>query len=881
MNSGALFEGHWRSLEQAFADQLDRSSRRPLAVVTAGYPLLERLLRLLESSGRGDLAGVQFFPGIPGLAQKLSPLPSPRTPSPADLAACTLAALGDPERVSPGSAFLAGLLEQGIGPDEYRLVLESLPEEPGPAAWETLGNLEVFRRELDAVLPRRMDTLLREKPAPAFEGVFFYGFYDLNPGQRRFVRALSETTELHWFSPVHPSSPWRSVYSRTGDFLGKLFQGRRHRVDAGTPLSPLARLGDSLLLKKALSPPPGVQNILCGTGMGFDAALAGAVGDMLNTRPGFRVAVSARGDDRRRVLLSLNLAGIPTSSAVSLAWNSTPFGRFLLGVCSLKLWDLHHLEIQRLLSSGVVFGRSAAGYLEVVSDKGARYGMSALESLDMDFTKKLIRFHEDLPEKAPPPEYLRSLLLLAADPPGAPLPSSLLQDVFDPLLWRSRRIVDMEGFRTMLDAQMTDTGRELFPGRAGGVDVLSPEQLRGTLFDGVVVTGLEEEVLPSRTVEDPRFPTILRRALEMSTGDTREKEEAFILRQAFEAAGEKMILVVRTRDGEGRSLMPSPFISALLENRQVPALRIPDHAPDLMPAPPEPPFLLQAVQAERERLVHRYFGPHDGVIGPTAFTPPDRINATMLENYQNCPFKFMAQRVWKLREPPDNSVRSFPDPDSHGRMVHRSVELALTGKSVESAVESVLGEKDLKAELGSDAFAANYREVLLNRVTAVMEYFSLNGIRPLAGELELEGAIAGIPANGRMDILAESPEGLIALDLKTGNPRKTVNPLNRTNLFQLPVYYSLCPRKPELLGYLHVHHSGGPVLNRVTAGQVEEALPGVKARIRTIFDRIRAGIFPPSGDEEVCRFCMFGGLCRISPRDRLTGKEVPDAPASS
>lgn len=880
MKPGALFEGHWRALEQVFVRELEESSERPLAVVTAGYPLLERLLALLESSGRGDMAGVQFFPGIPKLALKLSPLPPPPPPSPADLAACALAALGDPDRATPGSAFLAGLLEQGIGPDEYRLVLQSMPEEPGPAAWETLGNLEVFCRELGAVLPRRMDTLLREKPVPAFARVFLYGFYDLNPGQRRFIRALSDTTVLHWFSPVHPSSPWRSVYSRTGDFLGKLFQGRRHRVDAATPLSSVARLGESLLTKRALSPPPGVENILCGTGMGFDAALARAVGDMLNTRPGFRVAVSARSEDRRQVLLSLNMAGIPTNPGVSLPWSDTPSGRFLLGVCSLHHWDLHHLEIHRLLSSGIVFDQSAAGYMETVSARGARFGRSALKSLNMGFAEELVRFHEGLPEKAPPTVFLQSLERLVGNSPGTPLPSAMLRDLLDPRLWRSRRNVDLDGFGAMLGAQLEATGWELFPGKSCGVSVLSPEQLRGTLFDGVVVTGLEEEVLPSRPDEDPRFPTALRRALEMSTGDTREKEEAFILRQAFEAAGERMTLVVRTRDAEGRSLIPSPFISGLLEDRRVPSLRIPDHAPELMPAPPEPPFLRQAVEAERERLVQRYFGPHDGVIGTQAFTPPERLNATMLENYQNCPFRYMAQWVWKLREPPDNSVKSFPDSASHGRMVHRSVELVLSGESVESSVESVLREKDLSAELGSDSFASNYREVLLERLESVMGYFSRNGIRPLAGELELEGSVAGIPANGRIDILAESPEGLIALDLKTGNPDKTVNPLGKKNLFQLPVYYSLCPRKPASLGYLHVHRSGGPVLNRVTAVQVEEALPEVEARIRMIFGRIRAGVFPPSGDEKVCRFCPFKGLCRISPRDRLKGKEVHEAPAS-
>jgi hypothetical protein len=76
MVSQALYEGHWRSLEKAFLKSLASWDERPIAVVTAGYPLLERLVAVLGEAGTGDLAGVQFLPGIPRLAEKLSSLPA-------------------------------------------------------------------------------------------------------------------------------------------------------------------------------------------------------------------------------------------------------------------------------------------------------------------------------------------------------------------------------------------------------------------------------------------------------------------------------------------------------------------------------------------------------------------------------------------------------------------------------------------------------------------------------------------------------------------------------------------------------------------------------------------------------------------------------------
>ena len=872
MSSEALFEGHWRSLEQAFAEKLRTARARPLAVVTAGYPLMQRLLKVLSEAGYDTLCGIQFFPGIPRLASKLSPLPSSPPPSPATVACSGLAAYGSPERALSGAGFLAGLLEQGIGPEEFGVVLESLPEDPGPMPLETLKALKLFESSLSKACPRRDDTIMREGPRAGFEEVIMYGFYDLNPGQRRYIRALAGTTSMSWFSPVHPSSPWRGVYARTGDFLGKLFGNRRHRVDAGTPLSSMALLGESLLTRKVFQVPPGVATVSCGSGLGFRSGVVQAVTGMLSVRPDFKVAVAARGADRDSVVLALNLAGVGTSPGFSIPWASTPSGGFLLGVCSLPVWNWHHLEIQRLLASGIVFGESPSEYIEEVVRTGARFGLEALSMISMPFAGKLLEFGRALPEAAPPGVFLEALKRLAESPAGVPLPGTLAESAFDAMSWRSREPVTLGGFRVMLEAQLEGTSAEVYAKSSGGVQVLSPEQLRGTLFDGVVLTGLEEAVLPSRPSEDPRFPAALRQALEMSTGESREQEEAFILRQAFEAAGERLTLLVRSRDEQGRSQVPSPLVGALFEVEEKCLTVISDSAPALISPPVEAPFLDRVVMAERDRIFNNTFGIHDGNIGPGLVPPPDRITASLLEKYASCPFRYLVERIWKLPEQREAPVLSAPDKAANGLFTHRAVELAISGLDAGKAVEAALEQADLTAMLGSEAFALNYRNTLVESVESVLSYFGRNSFQPVACEVWVNGCIAGFPGTGRIDMLVNTPEGLTFLDLKTGNPANTQNPLSRNNLFQLPVYYALSDEKPVRIGYLHLVRGGDPVLNSATGQEMREALPGIEMRVKEIVRAINEGFFPPGGDPRVCAYCSHGGLCRLSPRIRLEGK---------
>ncbi len=872
MRSQALYEGHWRSLEKAFLESLAAWDARPLAVVTAGYPLLERLLGVLEAAGTGDLAGVQFLPGIPRLAEKLSSLPPALPVSPADLTGCGLSAFGSPEKALSGTGFLSGMLEQGIGSEEFGFVLQSLPEDPGPTARGALKSLQTFEEALSTAYPERVDTLMRETPAPAFAGVFMYGFYDLNPAQRRFVRALFAGTPVTWFSPIHPSSPWRGVYARTGEFLGTLYTGRRHRVDAELPLSPIALLGESLLTDKVISPPPGVGTIRCGSGLGFDKALVHAVRTLQEVRPGFRVAVAARSQDRESAALALNLAGIATNPGVSMPLCATPFGRFLTGVCELPVWNWHNLEIQRILASGVVFGESPSRYAEQVSATGARFGIEALAKLDMPFAEKLVAFHTGLPEAGPSSVFLDALEKLVENPEGIPLPGLFHELVFNRLSWSFHKKVTFAGFRVMLKAQLEGTSVQVFPKCRTGVQVLSPEQIRGTLFDGIVLTGLEEAVLPSRTTEDPRFPMVLRNALGMSSGETREQEEAFVLRQVFEAANERLVLVVRTIDSEGRSQRHSPLVARLLEAPGANSLTVSDSAPTLLCPPLEAPFLDQALAAERERLSRGVFGPHDGILGPGIFPVPECISATMLEAYAACPFRYMVERLWRLPEPAEAPVVSFPDGKTHGSFFHRVVELALSGHDPEAAVRRSLEGHDLKAVLGSAAFATNYPVTLLDCVHRAMAFFEREGLSPIASEKTVTGTIAGLSAAGRLDLLMNSPAGLVALDLKTGSPEKTRKPLEKPGLFQLPVYYALSPQKPVMMGYLHVQKTGAPVMNGVSDIEIEKAMPAVEARVREIHDGISGGWFPPRGDESVCGHCGCGHLCRLSPRTRLEGK---------
>jgi RecB family exonuclease len=943
-----LNEGHYRALENNLVTLLDSiRNGDPVALVTAGEPQAERIRSvLLEESGRSVLAGVEILPAIRHLAQKLSDSPVRGTvPSPVDKAAMALESMsilasGEPFSVMKNSVSSAGslgsffekLLEQGITPEMYSVSTGMLHADPGPVELVTGRLFAEYSRLRDRLCPRTPDAVMSGSPGSTcpFGTLVFYGFYDLNPGQRRFVRRLGETgADIHWFSPVHPSSPWRDVYDRTGEFLRELGFRDRHRVDWKHPLSPQADAGEKLLSSSRTCPGTGVIGaVSVAGGLGAAREVLDRMADPgVRGIPLDRIAVVTRNPGESILPRVCHHEGVPVNFPLAVPLLDMPLAGLVSTVAGLPDDDFHYSSLRSLVASGMLdpeLDPGLEGIIDAVERTGIRNGLEAWrrslrdESPLAALIGEIGHFFDSAREPRSLTSHTDSLRDLTIRISRCAGDDPLLEWIFPEGKWVYDGSVEWGTFSKLLNQHLSETSLELRPADRSGFRILSYEQARGTLWDAVILLDLEEEVFPTRRHDDPRLPAELRDALELPDLLKREREEAYLLYQAMEASSGELTTVCRYLDTESRTVRPSPFVTSLFAGKEgaehpAPAVRRPASpfvvllggghrgqvsarsSRDGCP-PSDRYFLNRAVVAERARMSSGAFDEYDGIIGD-GFYSGDVWNASDLENYVRCPFEFMIRKVWQLDRTPDPGVAFEPDALAQGDLVHRCME-RLAGRGsfpddsgeIRKVLQAVAGEQKLHRRLGSRALADVYLEKLAAAVGPAMDRLRELQWVPLETELTLEGRLGDLPVRGRIDLLARKADGsLIVADIKTGASERSASSLARDIgngiLYQPCAYRSLVLAGPFAdetgpgvsMAYIRIRPGHRFTCTELPGDLLDELEPASAEYALEISELASGGIFPPVPSGRNCSRCEMRDLCRVSPIERVDRKLEVDS----
>ena len=844
--------GHWRALERTWLDRFSRThDGSPAAVVTAGYQQSARLASLLQ----GTFSGTVFLPGIPRLAEHLAGGPLSRGVSPPQAVAMAhLAGYGAAAAPSAAS-FFEGLVEKGITPDMFQVSVLSL-KEPGDQLMDTARGFQDYQSLRDGLFPWTPQGAMLKGPGQGlrYRRVYFYGFYDLNPGQRRYVEMLCGLSDVHWFSPVHPSHHWRKAFSRTLDFLMRLRGGEGiRRVDAGVPLSPMAQFGENMLTGKAVQKTPGISVVRCGSGSAFTAAVAGEI-EALGF-PGGDIAVVAGGPEGERIREELHCRGIPCADDLRAEAGELPRGRLVLRLLQLPDSSFHHTAVENLLATGQVISPGTPDpweYSRRASVEGARFGPDSMTATGFPFTGTIAGFFRGIPGKAAPEDYHRMLMETLAVLCGG----DLWEELLPPGLFRLGDGVEVtfKVFCKMVEKALKEPVT-IAEGIPGGVSVLPMERVRGTVFRGVILTGMEEGRFPSRTVNDPRLTVPMKELLQMPSPKDRETEEAFLLRQVFEAAGDRLVILARNADEKGNSVSLSPFLGALAKSDAVEHRTVSAMAALTLDIPEDPPFLSGSLAAQRERLLFNPEEPspealHCGMVGP-CFYDPEPVSATVLESYLRDPGRFLAERVWMVEAADPFPVRSEPDPLSRGNLIHEAVEKALlSGGCVRDIVMELARGAGLVKLLGSAELADIWTDHAVSGIEKLIAEVCRRGWRIHLTEESLTGTVAGYRARGRVDLVFTTAQGgLVLADLKTGRPRGcTAASMLKKNLLQLPFYCSLAMENGwsavSSACYIHLEGSGELTIEEVSADEMKAIAPEFEELVTDTVEKIRAGVFP-------------------------------------
>jgi ATP-dependent helicase/nuclease subunit B len=264
--------------------------------------------------------------------------------------------------------------------------------------------------------------------------------------------------------------------------------------------------------------------------------------------------------------------------------------------------------------------------------------------------------------------------------------------------------------------------------RFGRLLVGTPDQARGRQFRVVFVPGLAERIFPQKLREDPLLLDEVRRALDASLADRRQRatEERLQLQLALGAATDRVYLSYPRLDiHESRPRVPSFYA---LDVRRALTGRIPSHdelqqdafdagaATLAWPAPADPARAIDELEhdlailrplfddrnrsrvAGRARYLlelndalsrsvrarwaryHHQWGEADGLIRPSEATREALAGARLharpyslsaLQHYASCPYRFLLAAIYRLAPREDVGPLQRLDPLTKGSLFHR------------------------------------------------------------------------------------------------------------------------------------------------------------------------------------------------------------------
>ena len=941
MRINTLYEGHYRSIEEDFLELTGRilAEDKHLAVISAGTGQLDRLQKLLlEHFDSKILGGIEFLPGIRHLAQNVSSVPvHTEKVSHSDRTLCTLHSMKDLERGEPlfdlrdntdtahsMGNFFENLFERGITAELYKITSLSLSREQTTTEriiGRMLSRYEEKRNGLyfscgDMILEREIHTGVRGTS-------IFYGFYDLNPSQRRFLRRFMKTaSETYWFSPVSENSQWSSIYLRTRLLLQDIGIDSLVRSGSRKQMNSFAGFFD--VLPKQTRPPVPV------TGFRI-TAVSGELGacrtvlkrinelkEKENIDPE-SIAVVRRKPDGESLVRLAHHEGIPVNAPLKARLSDIPEGKFVLDLLRAVNQDFYYVYVENILTSGILkddYAADPCGIADAVAGNGIRMGLGKWrdwyssqkkQSRLASFLRRSDIFFSDLPGEAVAVEYLRQLGEFFEEITSESVKISVKDALFDPDVFRFEGKVSLIEFSDALGFYYRSKDIILRKPDPKGFRVLGIEKVRGNLFSSVLLMDMEEGIYPVSPTEDPRLGDELRGMLQMTLKSERETEDGFLLRQAGEAASDTLDIIYREQNSAGAEISPSPYISAVVLPQE-------DYSPDpawFQRTSSSPvrqliegshpgqrragavlkgdfslkPGFARAFRAENSRMDFSGFDEYDGIIQQPGLMK-DSISPTFLEKYMRCPFAFLVEEIWKIDRTEITDVSSSPDPLIKGSVLHETVEEIIekhgmnpSRMEVESVLKSVAASHNIARRLGAKYLQGIFFQKQTEAIVKSLKNLSSDGWKFLEKEKGLKGHLGKLKITGRIDLILEDCDSnLILLDLKTGK-LPDIRDIEKGKLYQLPFYYMLVRdnypgRNVASIAYASISERTPGKLSSLTGDEMEERLETVRTNAERAVSMIREGLFPPVPTSN-CEYCSL--VCRRSPYDRIQGKAQSDA----
>ncbi len=402
----------------------------------------------------------------------------------------------------------------------------------------------------------------------------------------------------------------------------------------------------------------------------------------------------------------------------------------------------------------------------------------------------------------------------------------------------------------------------------GGIALLPPSQSNLEQFDGLVLAAADASHLPIIASPSPLFNQAVRKELGLRT-QTDELQTAFYhFRRLLESAPEVVATYATDNHGEPQTL--APWLQLLNAFHQLAyGHDLHDHQ------------LAQAASDLRLFDDNTLPLPETQQMPAPSVSPellPDSYSAYTYQQLINCPYRFFAGQCLQLSAP--EAIRDALQKSDYGELVHRCLHAfhadlqGLPGPFPSPLTDDLRQAGiELLNHIAEYVFAADLEDNALHRVWLQRWRRCIPGyidwqikqadnwqIYDNECFIEIEATDKTFGLKGRIDRVDTNSNGDCIIDYKTGTSASHDEVMSGESV-QLPFYTMLWSRPVKRCQYLDL----GDTIKQTTIE--DEDLRRIshdnQQRLSAIHQQLRQShALHAWGDEKVCQYCEFHGICR-------------------
>ena len=425
-------------------------------------------------------------------------------------------------------------------------------------------------------------------------------------------------------------------------------------------------------------------------------------------------------------------------------------------------------------------------------------------------------------------------------------------------------------FRTWLGINM-ETNLFIPHVEASPVTLVTLKQSELMRFDGLVIASADKQHFPGTADNSPFFNQGVRQSLNLNDWKSKHAQRLNQFQQLLYSSEE--ILISYKAEDKGEAIPLSPWISALnniyqlmyndtLDNKELQnelkgdtSVIRNDHSE--LPTPS-----IQAKTVIPENLI------------------PLKFSARSHQSLINCPYKFFAEDALSLK--PSEEISNELQKSDYGQLIHRILQTfhfasnekikpfkqKLTQDNKQEATDYLINISTqlFKHDLENNALHKSWLHRWIKQIPGYINWQIKHqqnwDIIEAEKELSIELANNKL-LFGRIDRIDSNAQEKLIIDYKTGRSAKQAS-VDSAEDVQL-ITYALLDNEVDNVFYLHLDDSKGGVKQAASlSGESLQALKSAcSTRLNDIIQMTHDGhIYTAWGDENVCNYCQYNGVCR-------------------